>query len=100
MNWDCPGSPAILVVVFALGVAVLMSIGAWVALVLQIKRRRDRLPSDAAAVRADRTRIASAIMITTGLLFFAYLDYRSHRPSHETTVRQIFHPMASCFTRR
>jgi hypothetical protein len=90
MNWDSPGSPAILVVVFALGVAVLMSIGAWVALVLQITRWRNRPSSDAATVRADGTRVASAIMITTGLLFFAYLDYRSHRPSHEATVRQMY----------
>jgi hypothetical protein len=91
MNWDSPGSPAILVVVAALAGAVLMSVTAWITLAVQVARwRRPRATtSPEAAATANSLRVAAAILIIVGALFSAYRSYRSHRPSHEAVVQQM-----------
>jgi hypothetical protein len=91
MNWDSPGSPAILVVMAALGGAALMSVTAWIALAIQVARwRRPRVQSPQAAASANSVRVAGAILVTMWALTVAYRDYRSHRPSHEAAVQQMY----------
>jgi hypothetical protein len=92
MSWDSPGSPAILVVIGALGGAVLMSLAAWITLALQLmRRRRPRAPrSREGAAGGNAVRVAGAILATVWLLSYAYLDYRAHRPSHEAIVQQMY----------
>jgi hypothetical protein len=92
MNWDSPGSPAILVVIGALGGTVLLSVAAWIALALQIVRRRGLRAgrSRGASDGGNAVRVAGAILITVCVLGYAYLEYRAHRPSHATIVQQMF----------
>jgi hypothetical protein len=85
MTWDSPGSPAILVVIAALGGALLMSVTAWITLAIQVARWRRHAPrSTGAAANANALRVAGAIVTTVSMLFYAWLDYRSRRPSHGT----------------
>jgi hypothetical protein len=90
MNWDSPGSPAILVVIAALGAALLIGLSGWLAVALQVRsfirpaKRKSRATGSSALNSAG---VALAIVCVVGALLLAYRYYRSHQPSHDETVQ-------------
>jgi hypothetical protein len=89
MGWDSPGSPAILVVMAALGAAVLVGLAGWIAVARQVRpyfgpAQRRHKATDAASSGAN---VALAIVCVVGVLLLAYRHYRNHQPSHDETVQ-------------
>jgi hypothetical protein len=91
MRWDSPGSPAILVVYFALAGSIACGLTGWIVFAMQTTRwyRRGMRPSSPLPMEDNSIRVALAIVIIVGALFSAYRYYCSHQSSHDTDVMRL-----------
>jgi hypothetical protein len=91
INWDTPGSAGILVIVIALGVAVIMAISGWIAVVFQIRRLRKPGPprSSARSAMFNSIRVAFSILFVVWALWSTCRHVRAQWPSHDERVVQL-----------
>jgi hypothetical protein len=91
LNWDTPGSAGILLVVIALGAAVIIAIGGWIAVAFQIRRLRKPRPprSPARTTTFNNIRVAFSIVFVVWALFSVYRYVRTQWPSHYAPVVQL-----------
>jgi hypothetical protein len=91
MGWDSPGSPAILVVWFALAASVTIALAGAFAFALQLRGLLRKGPRRRPALATRHGRIATvvAIVAVVGALLGGYRYYRSNQPSHEAVVRHM-----------